>query len=114
MNILANRGDVIDSDVTTLTNTTETALHTAGGAGIFYDLVSVVISNTSASAVRVDFKTKTGANVKLAIYVPAGETRGAAFTVPKNQETANTAWTATLSSSVTDVRIAPQFLKRNG
>ena len=111
INNTPNRGDVVSPITVTLSNTTETTLQ-AGSAGVFFDLSSIVISNTSGSAVRVDIRSATAGDVVMSFYVPAGDTRGAALSIPRNQVTAGGNWTAQLSSSVTDVRISAQFLKR--
>ena len=94
----------------TLTTTTETTLITAN-AGMFHDLTKVIISNTSAVAVRVDFRDVTAGAVIMSIYAPAGQTVG--FTDssdPIEQTTVNTAWTAQLSAAATDVRIFAQAI----
>lgn len=108
---IPNRGDATSPSTVTLSTTTETTL-LAGNSSVFHDLTSVVISNTSSSAVRVDIRSTTGGDVIVSFQVPASDTRGAVFTVPKNQTTKNTNWTAQLSSAVTDVRVSAQFIKR--
>lgn len=106
-----NRGDVVSPITVTLSTTSETTLQ-AGASGVFFDLSSIVISNTSGSAVRVDIRSATGGDVVMSFQVPAGDTRGVVLSVPRNQATAGANWTAQLASSVTDVRISAQFLRR--
>lgn len=100
-----------ETDATiTLTDTTETTL-IAAVASTFLDLESVVISNTSSTAVRVDFRDTTGGSVRFSVYVGAGQASGF---IPKKaikQTAVNTNWTAKLSGSVTDVRIYAQAVK---
>src|SRR3990172_2908348 len=95
----------------TLTSTTETTL-LAAAAATFHDLTKLWICNTSATAVRVDFRDTTAGSVLFSWYVPAGQSVG--FTDsndPIEQTTVNTAWTAQLSAAVTDVRIFAAAVK---
>lgn len=101
---------VTRSAVVTLTDTTETSLIAAGGAGIFYDMVSIKLNNTSATAVRCDIRDVLAGTVIDTFYLPAGDIRGIVYTVPFKQTTANSAWTVKISASVTDVRIVAQFV----
>ncbi len=97
----------------TLTTTTETTLLSAGGAGIFVDLSWVCITNTSATAVRVDFRPATAGTVGLSVLAPAGLNVMMPFVeVPFLQTTANNNWTVQLGAAVTDVRISAGSLKR--
>lgn len=100
---------VIDGNVT-LTNTTETTI-LAQAASTFHDLVLVLIANTSATAVRIDFRDATAGSVRFSMNAPAGATVGFAPPVPIKQTTVNNNWTAQLSASVTDVRIFVQAVK---
>ena len=95
----------------TLTTTTETTL-IAAAASTFHDLTKIIVSNTSATAVRVDVRDTTAGAVIFSIYAPAGQTVG--FTDssdPIEQAAVNTNWTAQLSAAVTDVRIFAQAVK---
>lgn len=106
----APRGLRIKATIT-LTSTTETTL-LAAAASTFHDLTKIIISNTSATAVRVDFRDTTAGTVMFSIYAPAGQAVG--FTDsndPIEQAAVNTNWTAQLSAAVTDVRIFAQAVK---
>lgn len=95
----------------TLTTTTETTL-LAAAASTFHDVTKILVSNTSATAVRVDFRDSTAGSVMMSLYVPAGQIIG--FTDsndPVEQTTVNNNWTAQLSAAVTDVRIFAQAVK---
>lgn len=102
---------VVQSGVITLTNTTETTLIAAGAAGVFHDLLSIRLANTSATAVRCDIRDATAGTVIDTFYLPAGDTRGQSFTIPFKQTTAANNWTVQLSASVTDVRITAIAVK---
>lgn len=103
--------DIIASQTTTITSSTaETTIITAI-ASTFADLASIMVSNTSATAVRVDFRDTTAGSVLFSIYVPAGDMRGVNLTSPWPQTSVNTNWTAQSSASVSDLRIAAQYIK---
>ena len=104
-----------DQTTTISGSTAETTVLTAGGAGVYHDLLTVLVANTSATAVRVDFRDTTGGSVRFSLYVPAGDTRGFAPPVaPVAQAAANTNWTAQGSASVTDLRVFVQAAKMTG
>lgn len=96
----------------TLTSTTETTIASAV-ASIFNDLRAVIITNTSATGVRVDFRTVAAGTVVFSIWAPATTTLVINLPVVCKQATVNTAWTAQLSAAVTDVRISPFTVQAN-
>lgn len=92
-------------------STSETTVGTAV-ASTFLDLVGLIISNTSATAARVDIRDTTGGSVLFSLYIPAGDVRG--FSLPGSsipQTTVNTNWTAQGSASITDLRVLALFEK---
>lgn len=99
-----------DAQATTITDQTETTIVTAGGAGVFKDLYGLIVSNTSATPVRVDIRRATAGSILFSLWCPAGQPAG--FTVPGAaipQTTAANNWTATASASVTDLRITALY-----
>lgn len=97
--------DLVGSQTTTISaSTSETTVVTAAGS-IFNDLTAIIISNTSATAARVDFRDTTAGSVLFSFYVPAGDTRGATYSRPLPQTSVNTNWTAQSSASITDLRV---------
>lgn len=99
---------VTDGGTITLTTTAETTILAAGGAGVFHDLTLVLVSNTSAAAVRVDFRDATAGTIRFPVYVPAGQMVGFAPPRPVKQATANNNWTAQSSAGLTDIRVFVQ------
>ena len=97
--------DLVTHNTITLTSTAETTL-IAALASTFRDLVMLVISNTSATKVRVDIRDSTGGTIRWSLMV-AADGGGAVikFPVPLTQGTVNNNWTAQLSAAVTDVRV---------
>ena len=90
---------------TTLTTTGETTILTAGAGGIFHEIDAIVVTNTSATDVRVDFRDATAGSVIFSLYARANDMRGVALPCPIPQAAAANNWTAQLSGAVTDVRI---------
>lgn len=104
--------DLVVQNSITLTTTTETTLIAAGAAGVFHDLTAIIVSNTSGTAVRVDFRDTTGGTVRFSLMVAANGGGGIAIpNTPLTQTTAALNWTAQLSAAVTDVRIFAQAIK---
>lgn len=107
----ANRADV-DSTETTITGNTETTIIPAL-PNTYQDLIALLISNTSATAVRVDIRDQSSTvgnppskNGVIPLFVPAGDTRGLIIPGPAlYQSNPGQAWTATVSSAVTDIRV---------
>lgn len=111
---MAPRERVVRSSVVTLTNTTETTLLAAGGAGVFRDLTYLKCTNTSATLVRVDLRDATaGTVIDTWALAASGGGFNIAFTTPYPQATANNNWTVQLSGSVTDVRCTCQAVEKN-
>lgn len=96
----------------TLTNTTETTV-VAAVASIFNDLRALIITNTSATGTRVDFRHVAAGTVVFSVWVPATTTLPVTLPVVARQATVNTAWTAQLGTSVTDVRITAFAIQVN-
>jgi hypothetical protein len=106
----------------TITVATETVIPfqnaiTAADPNTYYDLLGIFITNTSATAVRVDVRDQlsTVTNVQsrngvMPFYVPAGDMRGIApGGVIIYQSNPGQQWSATVSSAVTDIRVWAMF-----
>lgn len=106
--------DLTGTQTTTLSaSTLETTIVTAGGAGVFNDLVMLVVSNTSASTnTRIDFRDATAGTVLFSLQSNGGQPPvGFCPAVAIPQTTANSNWTAQCATSTTDVRIYAVFAK---
>lgn len=107
--------DLVGTQTTTLSaSTSETTIVTAGGAGIFDDLIMLIVSNTSAATnTRIDFRDTTAGSILFSLFSIGGAAPvGFALPVPIPQTTANTNWTAQCATSTTDVRIYAVFAKQ--
>jgi hypothetical protein len=103
--------DLVGTQTTTISaSTSETTVVTAA-ANVFNDITTIMVSNTSATATRVDFRDTTAGSVLFSIYVPAGDVRGVSASRPLPQTSVNTNWTAQSSASVTDLRVYCVFDK---
>jgi hypothetical protein len=106
--------ELVDQGTTTYTSTTEANVLAAGGASVFLDLTMIVLTNTSATGVRVDIRDASAGTVRLSVFLAAnGGGAVIPFQAPMKQTTANSAWTAQLSAAVTDVRVFMQAVRRN-
>ena len=103
--------DLTVQNTTTLTNTTETTILSAGAAGVFNDITALHITNTSATAVRVDLRDATGGSVVDSYGIAANGGAIIPLLVPMKQTTAANNWTAQLSGAVTDIRIWVQAVQ---
>lgn len=104
--------DNVAQNSITLTDTTETTLIAAGGTGVYHDLTLLMVSNTSGSKIRIDFRDTDSGSVIFSVEAAAdGGGNNPPFKIPVKQTTANTNWRATLSGSVTDIRIFAQAIK---
>lgn len=103
--------DLVGTQTTTLSNTTtETTIVTAA-ASTFNDLTALIVSNTSSTSTRVDFRDVTAGTVLFSLQIPGNDVRGVTFQRPIPQTTVNTAWTAQCATAVTDLRIYAVFDK---
>lgn len=95
---------VIQEPMVTISTTTETTISSAV-ASVFKDIIGVVVTNTSATATRVDIRDTTAGTVRASVMAEAGKTLTITFPQPLKQSAVNTNWTAQLGTAVTDVRI---------
>jgi hypothetical protein len=109
--VLNHARDLVTKNKITLSSTTETTLLAAGAAGVFHDLTLLVITNSSATAVRVDIRDATAGTTVMEIAIAANGGAVIPFSTPLPQAAAANNWTAQLSGAVTDVRIFVQAVK---
>lgn len=104
--------DLVTRGSATISTTTETSIIAAGGVGVFHDIVGIILTNTSATAVRVDIRDVTAGTVQFSVALAANGGAVIMPNIPFNQTTANSAWTAQLSAAVTDVRVLFLAIKK--
>jgi hypothetical protein len=93
----------------TTTDASSHTLITAGATGVFNDIETIIITNTSATSVEVDISDGT---VTYPFYAPAGDMRGITVPTLLCATSAATAWTAQSSSGVSSIKIAATFISR--
>jgi hypothetical protein len=108
--------DLVTTANVSLSTTTETTLMAAAGAGVFLDLVQLVISNGSASAVTVSIRDTTAGSILANIDLSPNNTGGnnvvcLTLSPPWPQTTANTNWTVQLNTAVSTVHVFAQAVK---
>jgi hypothetical protein len=104
--------DLTGTQTTTISSSTSETTIVTAAASVFNDLLMLVVSNTSATATRVDFRDTTGGSVLFSLYVPAADVRGFSLGgVAVPQTSVNTNWTAQCGTSVADIRVYAVFAK---
>lgn len=104
--------DLTGTQTTTISASTSETTIVTQAASVFNDLLLLVISNTSATATRIDFRDTTAGTILFSLEAPATDTRGFSLGgVAIPQTSVNTNWTAQCAASVTDIRIYAVFAK---
>lgn len=108
------RENIVKSSLTITASTTEVPILSSGTAGVYNDLLMILIDNTSATADRIDIRSGGGPSsqaIDFAAYVPAGTTWGWSSPHPWPQTTYAANWTAQSGTSLTDIRIYAIYCK---
>jgi hypothetical protein len=87
---------------TAITTTSETTILTAGGAGVFHDLTSMIITNEDNQSVQVTIKDDTAGTTRMVISLAPKGGAVLNWPVPVTQAAANDNWTATLDVNPTN------------
>lgn len=107
--------DLVGTSTVTLTATTsEVVFISSGASGVFNDITSLMVLNTSASAARVTFRSGGGqvnGTITFELYVPAGDMRGLTSSHPWPQSTSAANWSIQSSASLTDIRAYSTYCK---
>lgn len=103
--------DLVGVQATTVTVNTETTIVTAGGAGVFNDLTSLTITNSSATAVAVTLRDSTAGTTRAIYAIAANGGITIPFSTPMPQATANANWTLQSSASVSSLYVSAVFAK---
>ena len=95
---------------TTISTTTETII-LSSVASVYQDITLMVITNTSATATRIDIRDSTGGAIVYSVNLAAFGGAVIPFQPPLTQTSLNQNWTATLGTAVTDVRVLVTAVK---
>lgn len=101
------RDNTATQETTIISSTGATTIVAAQGSGVFADITSILLSNSSATATKFTLSDGTKTRV---FYLPAGDMRGISLTVPYAATTANTVWTGTTATSVASVDVSVDFV----
>lgn len=102
-----------DKQLTTISNTTETTIVTAGGTRVKRNVFALWATNAGASDVVLTIRDATGGSAVDYLAVKAGTTAGwtLASDDAEEQATENAAWTAQASASST-VHVKARFVEK--
>ena len=94
--------ELVTPGAVTVAATAETTLIAAGGAGVFNDIIGLVITTAGAAAQTIAIKDATAGTTRINVNYPnAALAPGAPFSLmfpaPMPQATANANWTVTQS-----------------
>lgn len=98
-----------DTAITITASTAAADLLAAGAAGVFNDILSVTLINTSATGTVVQILNADGATVRWTGYCPPTDMRGIVFPVPLKNAAAAAKWMAKTVTSVSSVTITIQY-----
>jgi hypothetical protein len=93
--------------------TTEATMLSAGGAGVFLDLTSIILTNSNTTtAAQVQIRDASTGTIRFEHMVPPNSGMVINFPTPFVQTTANNAWTIDLNAAVSTVYWTVQAIKR--
>lgn len=113
-----NARTLIKHQATAVAVTTETTIITAGGAGVFNDLLCLIVTTAVATAGTLTIRDVTAGGTPWIVNYPnAALAPGAPlvipFPTPLQQGTANSAWTIT-NSQAAAINVTAQYVQRLG
>lgn len=107
--------DLVVQQQTQIVNTAaETTILTAGAAGVFHDITSLVVTNASATSTTITIKDSTGGTTRMILDVGALGSNSAVvipFSKAMTQTSTENNWTATSSSAVVTINYFVQAVK---
>ncbi|MHA1950100.1 MAG: hypothetical protein ACW99G_01160 [Candidatus Thorarchaeota archaeon] len=103
--------DLIVKQYTNINSTTETTILTAGGAGVFNDIITLVVDTDSNNVVITIRDSTGGSTVWVSHLANAGQTVVIDFGSPLIQATANNNWTMQSSKGSANVEVLVQAVQ---
>lgn len=104
------RASISDQNTTITSSTAATTIVTAVAA-TYLDLVSLVLTNTSATGSEVQLYNDDGTTARSVFYVPANDVRGIVFSTPFIQAAVNKTWKLATITSIASLKVTAQFVK---
>jgi hypothetical protein len=103
--------DLLGDQTTSITSTTAATTIVTADASNMLDLISLTLTNTSATATEVSLYNDDGTTLRWTGYVPAGDMRGIVFPAPLKQTAVNKTWKMITVTSVASLKVTAQFVK---
>lgn len=93
--------ELVTTQTTTITNSTvETTVLTAGAAGVFNDITSIVITNANNQGLTVTIRDATAGTIRAIYYIAGQGGLSLPLTTPWRQTTAANNWTVQLGTAL--------------
>jgi hypothetical protein len=96
---------------TTITSSTSATTIVSAVAATYCDLLSLVLTNSSATGTEVQLFNDDGTTIRNVFYVPANDTRGIVFQTPFLQAAVNATWKLKTVTSIASLKVTAQFIK---
>lgn len=101
---------------TTFTGTSETTIVPAGGAGVFNDLMALIITTANTAAATLTLKDATAGTTRAVLNYPNAASAPSTpmvinFNPPLPQAAANNNWTVIASAAAGNVNVTAVFAK---
>ena len=107
----SSSGSNANANQSTQINSTTSPVAVTGAPGGYYlDITSIVLCNTSGAGTTV---TLTDGTLTYYFFVPAGDMRGATYSVPLKASSTTTAWSVTTLTSINSLWVTVQYIKNS-
>jgi hypothetical protein len=103
--------DLVSDQRTVITSSTAVTTIVTADASNMLDLVSLVMTNISATGSEVELYDDDGTTVRMTFYVPATDVRGIVFSVPFKQTAVNKTWKMKTVTSIASLKVTAHFVK---
>jgi hypothetical protein len=104
--------DLVKFQTTNNANTTETTIVTAGGAGVFNDILCLIATNKSSVQSKLSLRDATGGTVRMVFLVPANGGIVINPNTPMAQTTAANNWTMQMGTTASDTDVSVMYTTR--
>jgi hypothetical protein len=104
--------DLVKFQTTNNANTTETTIVTAGGAGVFNDILCLIATNKSSVQSKLSLRDATAGTVRMVFLVPANGGIVINPNTPMAQTTAANNWTMQMGTTASDTDVSVMYTTR--
>lgn len=103
--------ELLGDQHTAFTSTTSVTTIVDAVASVFLDLISLTLTNKSATGTLVELYDDDGTTVRDRFYAPPTDTRGIVFSAPFKQPVVNKTWKLKTVTSIDSLYVTAQFVK---